>query len=239
MFCSKKGLPEIRPRNAKTRFREKPMIISVTSLKGGVGKSTIAQNLAVCFAHAGYKVCIVDADTNQSSVRWSGLREEPQPGVLVSGLPDGKELAKNVKILNDNFEIILIDGTPSLSPTASKILLLADLVVIPVLPSALDLWATQQFLERYSEACEQREQQIPAYFLLNQLDERTTLGKEAREALEDFRDAGLQVFSSSIKPRAAYKKAVLEGRGVFEFSDPKAKEEMVALANEIQKIIAK
>lgn len=214
------------------------MIISVTSLKGGVGKSTIAQNLAVCFAHSGYKVCIADADTNQSSVRWSGLRDESLPGVLVTGLPDGKELAKNVKILNDTYEIILIDGTPSLSPTASKILLLADLVVIPVLPSALDLWATQQFLDRYTEACEQREAQIPAYFLLNQLDERTTLGKEAREALDDFREAGLRTFQSSVKPRAAYKKAVIEGRGVFEYSDPKAKEEMVALSNEIQQIIS-
>ncbi len=213
------------------------MIISVTSLKGGVGKSTIAQNLAVCFAHAGYKTCIVDADTNQSSVRWSGLRDENQPGVLVSGLPDGKELAKNVKLLNETYEIILIDGTPSLSPTASKILLLADFVLIPVLPSALDLWATQQFLERYQEACEQKEQQIPAYFLLNQHDERTTLSKEAEEALHNFETVGLKTLKSTIKNRVAYKRAVIDGAGVFEFTDPKAKEEMVALANEIQGIL--
>ncbi|WP_461137387.1 nucleotide-binding protein, partial [Spirosoma terrae] len=55
------------------------MIISVTSLKGGVGKSTIAQNLAVCFAHSKYTVCIVDVDTNQSALRWSGLRDEDLP----------------------------------------------------------------------------------------------------------------------------------------------------------------
>ncbi len=210
------------------------MIISVTSLKGGVGKSTIGQNLAVCFAHAGYKTCIVDADTNQSSVRWSGLRDESLPQILVSGLPDGKELAKNVKILNDSFDVVIIDGTPSLSPTASKILLLADLLLVPILPSALDLWATQMFLERFTEAVEQRERSIPAYFILNQHDDRTTLGKETRDALEAFADVGLGVLQNPLKNRAAYRKAVTEGLGVFEFNDPKAKEEIVALYNEVR-----
>lgn len=91
------------------------MIISVTSLKGGVGKSTVAQNIAVCFANSGYKVCIVDADTNQSAIRWSGLRNESKPKVPVFGLPDGTSLAANIKPLNEDYEIVLIDGTPSLS----------------------------------------------------------------------------------------------------------------------------
>jgi chromosome partitioning protein len=214
------------------------MIVSVTSLKGGVGKSTIAQNLAVCFAHSGYKTCIADADTNQSSVRWSGLRDEGLPGILVNGLPDGRELAKNVKVLNDTFDIIVIDGTPSLSATTSKILLLADILLIPVLPSALDLWATQQFIERYRDAKEQREQNIPAYFVLNQHDERTTLGKEIRDALDAFKEDGIGVLETSIKNRASYKKAVMEGLGVYEYTDAKAKEEIVALANEIQTLIS-
>ena len=214
-----------------------PMVISVTSLKGGVGKSTISQNLAVCFAHAGYKTCIVDSDTNQSSVRWSGLRAEEQPSIFVSGLPDGKELAKNVKILNESFEIILIDGTPSLSAMTSKILLLADLVVIPVLPSALDLWATQLFLDRLTDAKEQREQHIPAYFALNQYDERTSFSRETREALDALGAEGLRVFKTPVKNRAAYKKAIVEGLGVFEFSDAKAREEMVSLFNEVQAVL--
>ena len=214
------------------------MIISVTSLKGGVGKSTIAQNLAVCFAQAGYKTCIVDADTNQSSVRWSGLREESLPSILVTGLPDGRELAKNVKILNESYDVIFIDGTPSLSATTSKILLLADFVLIPVLPSALDLWATQQFLERFQEAEDQREEKIPAYFILNQHDERTTLSTEAEEALSAFDQFGLKTMKANLKNRVAYKRAVLEGRGVFEYSDYKAKKEMVELFNELQAAIS-
>ena len=53
------------------------MIISVTSLKGGVGKSTIAQNLAVCLAHNGVNVCIADADpANENSGNWGNIRSE-------------------------------------------------------------------------------------------------------------------------------------------------------------------
>ena len=45
------------------------MKIGITNLKGGVGKTTLSINLAVCFAHMGYKVCIVDTDTNQNSMQ--------------------------------------------------------------------------------------------------------------------------------------------------------------------------
>jgi chromosome partitioning protein len=213
------------------------MIISITSLKGGVGKSTITQNLAVTFAHIGHKVCIVDADTNQSSMKWAGLREENMPNIMVSGQQDDAALLKNVKLLNQDYDIVLIDGTPSLSKTTSKILLLADLVIIPILPSGLDFWATELFIERFEEAKSLREQTIPAYFLLNQHDERFTLGREAREALSSFE--GISVFSSFLKSRTAYRKAVIEGMGVYEFTDPKAKEEMVNLTNEIQEVLSK
>lgn len=206
------------------------MIISVTSLKGGVGKSTIAQNIAVCMAHTGYKVCIVDADTNQSSLRWSSYRDETLPGVAVFGIPDGKMLSSNVKHLNDDYEIVIIDGTPSLSKVTSKILLLGDLIIVPILPSGLDIWATEQFIERYEDAKEQKEKDIPAYFILNQYSKKINLNKEVKEVLEDL---DIKTLKSSLKSRVAYKQAVIEGMGVYEYKDAKAKEEVVELTNEI------
>ena len=110
------------------------MIISVTSLKGGVGKSTITQNLAVCFAQSGYKVCIADADTNQSALRWSSLREESFPPIPAFGTPE-KTLSANIKQLAKDYEIVIIDGTPTLDKITSKIIVLADLLLIPILPS--------------------------------------------------------------------------------------------------------
>jgi chromosome partitioning protein len=212
------------------------MIISVTSLKGGVGKSTIAQNLAVCFAHSGYKVCIADADTNQSAYRWSGLRDEQKPKVPVFGLGDGNSLAANIKPLNADYDIVLIDGTPSLSKITSKIILLADLLIIPILPSGLDVWATEQFIERYTDACEQKENKIPAYFLLNKFRPNTNFSKEVREVLPD---TGIPVLKTALKDRVAYAEAVVQGSGVFEYKDDKAKAEIAELFNELISIIEK
>jgi chromosome partitioning protein len=211
------------------------MIISVTSLKGGVGKSTVAQNLAVCFAHSEYSVCIVDVDTNQSALRWSGLRDEELPAVPVYGLTDGMELSKNIKHLNQSHEIVIIDGTPSLSQVTSKIILLADLLIIPILPSGLDIWATEKFIDRYRDAEQQKEETIPAYFLINQ-NQTTNLSREVKEVLEA---TGISVFSSSLRNRIAYREAVIKGLGVYEYKDEKAKAEMVELFKDVKNAIKK
>ena len=210
------------------------MILSVTSLKGGVGKSTISQNLAVCFAHAGYKVCIFDVDTNQSAIHWSGLRPDDAPAIPVFGQPDGIELSKNVKVISKDYEIVIIDGTPSLNKVTSKIIMLADLLLIPILASGLDMWATKQFLERYQDAVEQKERVIPAYFLLNQYQQNTNLAKEVKEVLEETE---IPVLETNLKSRTAYREAVIKGLGVVEYKDEKAKAETVALFNELTKII--
>jgi len=211
------------------------MIISVTSLKGGVGKSTVAQNLAVCFAHSEYSVCIVDVDTNQSALRWSGLRDEELPAVPVYGLTDGMELSKNIKHLNQSHEIVIIDGTPSLSQVTSKIILLADLLIIPILPSGLDIWATEKFIDRYRDAEQQKEETIPAYFLINQ-NQTTNLSREVKEVLEA---TGISVFNSSLRNRIAYREAVIKGLGVYEYKDEKAKAEMVELFKDVKNAIKK
>ena len=210
------------------------MILSITSLKGGVGKSTLSQNLAVCFAHAGYKVCIFDVDTNQSAIHWSGLRPDDAPPIPVFGQPDGIELSKNVKVISKDYEIVIIDGTPSLNKVTSKIIMLADLLLIPILASGLDMWATKQFLERYQDAVEQKERAIPAYFLLNQYQQNTNLAKEVKEVLEETE---IPVLETNLKSRIAYREAVIKGLGVVEYKDEKAKAETVALFNELTKII--
>jgi len=210
------------------------MIISISSLKGGVGKSTIAQNLAVCFAHQGYTVCIADADTNQSCLRWSSTRKTTLPPIPVSGLPDGKILASNVRILEETFEIVIIDGTPNLSPIASKIIILADVLLIPILPGAMDIWATEKFLERYNDAVMLKEANIPAFFLLNQFNERITINKETKEILEE---SELRLLKSKLGNRVAYKEANLNGCGVYEYDHKKSKQEIVTLANEVESIM--
>ncbi len=205
------------------------MIVSVTSLKGGVGKSTIVQNLAVCFAHMGYRVAIVDTDTNASSVHWSGIRSEEYPPIMVFGISDSNALRKNIQKIQNDYDIILIDGTPSLSRLVSTIILLGDIVLIPIRPSGLDLWATEKFIEKYDQAKTLKED-VKAYFVLNQYDEKININKETKDVLDELEIGSL---NTTLKSRIAYVEAVVQGIGVYEYKDSKAKKEMTTLTKEV------
>jgi chromosome partitioning protein len=205
------------------------MKIGISNLKGGVGKTTVAQNLAVCFAHMGYKVCIVDTDTNQNSLAWSGVRDESLPEILVVGAIDSKALNKTVDKLHKDHEIIIIDGTPSLSEMTTRIILASDILFIPILPSGHDFRAMNQFFERYEQAKEFKEN-IPAYFLLNQFSENLNVHQDMKNLLTDF---GLGIFKTTVNKRVSYVRTGIEGKGVYESNDEKAKEEMVRLTQEL------
>jgi chromosome partitioning protein len=205
------------------------MIISVTSLKGGVGKSTIATNLSVCFAHMGYKVAIVDTDVNASSVHWSGIRDEELPSIAVFGITDASALRKTIKTINNDYDIIIIDGTPSLSKLVSTIIILGDVVLIPLKPSGFDIWAIEKFLEKYEQAKVLRED-IKGFFILNEFSGNTIFDNQSKGALEEL---DIPALKTTIKTRVAYKEAIIQGLGVYEYRDKKAKEEMTLLVNEV------
>jgi chromosome partitioning protein len=207
------------------------MKIGVSNLKGGVGKTTIAQNLAVCFAHMGYKVCIVDTDTNQNSLAWSGVRDERLPEILVVGATDARALTKTVDKLHADHEIVVIDGTPSLSEMTTRIILSSDILLIPILPSGHDFRAMNQFLERYEQARAFRH--VLAYFIMNQFSDNLNVHQDMRGLLEQF---DIQVFKTTINRRVSYVKTGIEGRGVYEAADDKAKEEVVSLTKEVLSI---
>ncbi len=211
------------------------MIVSVTSLKGGVGKSTLSQNLAVCFAHMGYNVALVDTDTNASSVHWSGLREEDVPAITVMGLTDSNALRKNIQKIHDNYDLIIIDGTPSISKLVSTILVLGDLVLIPIRPSGFDIWATEKFIEHYDQAKTLKDN-VQAYFVLNEYNPQANLNKEIKDALGELEIPALE---ATIRHRVAYGEASVMGLGVYEYKDAKAKEEMTQLTNEVLSILQK
>lgn len=205
------------------------MKIAISNLKGGVGKTTISQNLAVCFAHMGFRTCIVDTDTNQNSLAWSGVRSEDLPSITVVGGTDAKALGKTVDNLHRDYDVIIIDGTPSLSEMTTRIILASDILIIPILPSAHDFRAMQPFFERYEQAKEFREA-IPAFFLMNQYSPMANVYKAMRESIAAL---GVEVLDTNIAKRAAYVETAIDGKGVYESADVKARDEMVSLTREI------
>lgn len=212
------------------------MKIGITNLKGGVGKTTLSINLAVCFAHMGYKVCIVDTDTNQNSLQWYGAREESLPQVLVVGATEPKALNKAVDNLHKQHDIIIMDGTPNLSEMNTRVIMASDLLIIPTRPGAHDFRAMSEFFTRFNQVKELKGN-LNAYFLINEYDDRLNLHKTVRESLQEHFD--IPILQTVIKSRTAYGEASMMGTGVFEHSDNKAKAEMVSLTKEILQLAEK
>ena len=205
------------------------MKIGITNLKGGVGKTTITQNLATCLTKQGYKVAILDTDQNQNSLSWYGLRDtEVLKPVFVFGGTNSKAIRNQIQDVYDNYDFILIDGTPSLSEMTTRIILASDLLLIPIVASANDLLSVQKFMERYEQAKEFRDE-IPARFIINQYH-----GFNAEKSVIEVLDQlDIPVLKSKIRERVAYKEAVPQGRGVVEWSDQKAAAEIEELTTEI------
>lgn len=210
------------------------MIIVLSNLKGGVGKSTSTQNLAICYARIGYNVAIVDADANQSCVGWAKTRDKELPVVVVSALLDGPALVQEIIKINEEFDIVFVDGTPSLNATTSRIISVADLLIIPMKAGKMELEATQLFIERYHEAMENTKRDIPAYILRNEYEPWKNIWKQVDVVLHD---SPIPVLNATMGRRSAYVEANGNGLGAYEYKDKKAKEEMRALTEEIDKII--
>ena len=215
------------------------MVISVTNMKGGVGKSTITQNLAVCFAHKGYKICIVDTDFElQTSTKWAAERPDDLPKVPTFAVKND-ELSKRVVALKKEFDIVVIDGTPALFELSTRAIILSDMVILPILPSIADIWTLEKFMSGYEEARSAKESMgatVTAYVVLNKFNENLNLDKEAIEVLKGF---DIPVLQSTLATRIAYREVMPQGRGVVEYRDKKAKDEMLALVEEIEEIIKK
>jgi chromosome partitioning protein len=219
------------------------MIISSISYKGGVGKSTLAQNLAIALALDNYKVCVIDADEAAATTRWFAIRQEAnkEPFVNVVQMTEAKAIIPSVKALYKDYDAIIIDGPPSLFPIVSKIMLLSHIIIIPVVPKGgSDYWVTEDFLARYNEVQEQKEEKTPAYFLLNMYKESFNLHKAVVTGLTTLGEQyGVKFLNSKLHERVAYGESNVSGISVMEYSDAKAQKEIKNLMQEIVEIAQK
>lgn len=215
------------------------MVIAITNLKGGVGKTTIATNLAVCLAYQGYDVCIVDTDLGQqSSMEWSGNRSEDMKAIPVFGV-NIKQLNKEVEELKKRYGIVVIDGTPHLSELADRTILASNILLIPLTPSVYDFRGFEGFLQRFEQiktVKEANNSTTDAYVILNRVVPNTNVSKDINEAVEAY---NITMLKTRLVSRISYVDTASEGKGVIEYKDKKAKEEMEALTEEILGLINK
>ncbi len=213
-------------------------IIAIANLKGGVGKSTLSQNLGVSLVKQGRSVCIVDTDTEQkSTAEWGERREARGHDPLAVHLVQEERLAKEVSEFSKKYDFVLVDGSPALSEVATKIMMVADLVLVPVMPSGNDYGALEKFLVRYDDVramLQARGIELELAVVLNGYNDRVIVNKAISEAIKKL---DVPVLKTEIAHRAAYQEANLTGAGVLELTDRKAVQEIEALTEEVLKIL--
>ncbi len=199
-------------------------VITVAQQKGGAGKTTLAVNLAVEFLQRGQRVALLDTDPQGSLGRWFMARRD---GVGIDGLDFSTASAWGVSYecekLRKTNDLVIVDTPPKVDADLRPALREADLVLIPVASSHLDLWAVDGVLDLILR------ESRPALIVLNRWKSGTRLADEVAQAAE----GKAEIATARLGSRVAFAEVLGQGRGVGEGPKTPARVEMAALADEI------
>ena len=206
-------------------------IIVLANQKGGVGKSTLTIQLAAGLTRLKKKVLVVDADPQNTSYRWT---QGSKTFSFVAHRLQGEQVHLFVQRVAKEYDYCLVDCPPAAeSAITFSACLVANLVLIPLLSSPPDLWASLAIKETLKKALAINPKMI-VRFVLNQYQKHLTLSQEILPLLKHLE---FPVCSTKIGRRVIYAETAAQGQTVWQTKNKLAQTEIEQLTNEIVKLL--
>lgn len=198
-------------------------VITVAQQKGGAGKTTMTAHLAVTLAEYGLNVAVVDIDPQGSLTGWCEIREHLEGDLtpITSVQCSGVRLSRQLEKLKKDHDFILVDSPPHTDTETRTAIRACNLVLVPMQPSPLDLWATQATIKIAKQ--ERRKVKM----VLNRINPQAKLSQKMQEEMKEMT---LSCFGN----RVAFAGALMAGKGVTEMAPSSiAAKEMQTLAEDL------
>ncbi len=206
-------------------------IITIAQQKGGAGKTTMAAHLAVAWSASGKRrVAIIDIDPQGSLTQWHQVRTarmgEGHTNLTFAAI-SGWRVRSEIERLRNTHDLIIIDSPPHTDAEARTAIRAADLVVIPLQPSPMDVWATSATIQ----ICKQ--ERVPVKMVLNRVHPQAKL-------TEAISGEMVGLTANRFGNRVIFAGSLMQGYGVTEAApNSTAAEEVRALAKEIMTYLNK
>jgi chromosome partitioning protein len=182
--------------------------ILVTNAKGGCGKSTLATNLAAYYASEGFETALADYDPQQSALSW--LEDRPDEYALITGIAG---FEGGLRGLSRNTEYLIIDAPArSHGKELGELVRKAESIVVPVLPSPIDIKAADQFISELLHVHKVADKKARVAIVANRVRENTLIFEE----LDEYLDKLKAPYIASLREAQNYIRAYQRGLGIHE-----------------------
>ncbi len=197
------------------------MILTVGNTKGGVGKTTLAINIAIALAMRDHDVLLVDGDEQGHAIAFTDLRISKRGAAGYTAVAlHGAAIRSQVRQLSPKYDHVVIDVGGRDTGSLRAALVVSDCILIPAAPRSFDLWGVDTTSELVQEARELNDE-LRAIAVLNGAD---ISGKDNAEAMAALGELAALEIAPSVARRKAFPNAAAAGMSVFEYSEPRHNE---------------